>query len=242
MKNLNFLKKGLIAHRGIHNEKIPENSLKAFSLAVKNDLIIELDIHLTKDNKIVVFHDNNLKRMTNFNKEIKDCNYSEIKDLNLKNTKEKIPTLEEVLNIIDGKVPVIIEIKYCKKIGAIEKVLVSYLDNYNGLFAVKSFNPLSIYWFKKNRPDYIRGLLVSNKYKNFKEFILYKMYFLNIVDPDFISCNYNLVNNKKIEKFKNKKLVMAWTINSKKNYDLYKNKFDNLICNNVEGINGKIKW
>ena len=97
--------KKIIAHRGVFNNKdIPENSLKSFREAVKLNYDVEFDIHLTKDNILVVFHDDNLKRMTGSDKNIQDCTYDEIKDLKLLNTNEHIPTLDEVLKVIDNKV------------------------------------------------------------------------------------------------------------------------------------------
>ena len=238
MKDLRFLKEYKIAHRGVHNDKVPENSLASFKKAIRENYAIEFDVHLLKDNTIVVFHDDDLKRMCNSNKKLKDLTLNEIKEYKLKESKEKIPTLKEVLSIINGKVPIIVELKSDRKVGLLENELVKELDNYNGLFAIKSFNPLIVNWFKKNRPDYIRGLLVPNKKNNIKLFVLNKMFLLNICKPDFLSCNYNMYDNKKVIKFKKEKPVLAWTINSQKNYDKYKNKFDNLICNNMEGL----KW
>lgn len=238
MKDLSFFKEYKIAHRGVHNNKIPENSLSAFKKAIRENYIIELDVHLLKDNNIIVFHDDDLKRMCNVNKKVKDLTLDEIEKYNLKNTKEKIPTLKEVLKLIDGKVPVIIELKDDLKYGALQKELIKQLDNYKGLFAVKSFNPFAVYWFKKHRKNYIRGLLVLGNYKNLPEYIIYKMYLLKLCNPDFLSCNYNLYNNKKVLKFKQKKPVLAWTINTQNSYNKYVDKFDNLICNNTEGL----KW
>ena len=100
----------LFAHRGVHNNiDIPENSIKAFKQALKNNLNIELDIQLTKDNVLVVFHDSNLKRMTNIDKDLNELTYNKIKKLKLLNTNQTIPTLKEVLNIINGKVILDIE-------------------------------------------------------------------------------------------------------------------------------------
>ena len=110
----------LIAHRGIHdNIDIPENTLQAFKKAIKNNISIELDVQLTKDNVLVVFHDDNLKRMTGINKNIKDITYYELKDIKLLNTNDTIPTFSEALNIINGKVLLDIEIKDTKKIKII---------------------------------------------------------------------------------------------------------------------------
>lgn len=233
--NLEFLKENLIAHRGLHNNiDIPENSLKAFSLAIKNNYIIELDVHLLKDNTVIVFHDDNLKRMTGIDKKIIDFTYDGLKNINLLNTNYKIPKLDEVLKLVNGKVPIIIELKYDRKVGVLERQLVKLLDNYNGLFCIKSFNPFIVRWFKKNRKNYIRGLLVPYKTNNLKELILKKMYLKKICSPHFLSCNYKLYNDKKVMKYRKKIPVLFWTIKNKSNYLKYKNKCDNLICENID--------
>ena len=141
MKDLSFLQNRIIAHRGVNdNDKVVENTLESFSNAVKLGYAIEFDIHLLKDNEIVVYHDDNLKRLTGINKDLKDLTYDDIKDIKLLNTNQTIPKLSEVLKLINGKVPIIIELKYDRKVGLLEKELVKYLDNYKGKFAVKSFN------------------------------------------------------------------------------------------------------
>lgn len=233
MKDLSFLKNNLIAHRGLHSNEIPENSLKAFELAIKNNYIIELDIHLLKDNNIVVFHDDNLKRMCNIDKKIKDCTYEELQKYNLKNTKYKIPLFSDVLKLINGKVPLIVEFKYDVKVGKLEKEAVKLLDNYQGLFCVKSFNPMSVNWFKKHRNNYIRGLLVDNKWGTIGEIISSSMILKGLCKPDFLSCKYVLSNNKKVIKYSKKHPVLCWTIRNKTNYLKYKDKFYNLICENI---------
>ena len=239
MKDVNFLKNNLIAHRGLHSKNIPENSIKAFENAIKNNYIIELDIHLLKDNTVVVFHDDNTLRMTGINKILKNSTYDDVKDLKLANTDQKIPTLKETLQTINNQVPVIIELKYDQKTGLLEQELVKLLDNYNGVFCIKSFSPLIIRWFKKNRPNYIRGLLINYKKKNFFDKISLNKFIFWICKPDFISCSYKLYNNKKIKKYMKKKPVLAWTIKNDKNFLLYKDKFYNLIIDNDEFIDKK---
>ena len=235
--NLDFLTSNLIAHRGVHNNiDIPENSIEAFKKAIKNNYIIELDVHLIKDNTIVVFHDDNLKRMTNIDKNIKDLDYLELKKLKLLNTKYNIPTLDEVLKLVDGKVPLIIELKYDRKVGLLENELVKLLDNYKGLFCIKSFNPFIVRWFMKHRKNYIRGLLIPYKYNNLKEYIIRKMYLINICKPHFLSCNYKLYNDKKVLKYHKKIPVLFWTIKNNTNYLKYKNKCDNVICENIDSF------
>src|SRR5699024_367154 len=99
------------AHRGLHDKNVPENSMKAFKLAFKRDYGIELDIHLTKDEIPVVFHDHDLKRMCNIDKKIKELTYEELQVFRLKNSNEKIPKLVHVLDSVNGKVPLIVELK-----------------------------------------------------------------------------------------------------------------------------------
>ena len=233
MKKIDFLCSGLIAHRGLHNEKYPENSIGAFKRAIRKNYIIELDVHLLKDGTVVVFHDDNLYRMCGKRKEIKNYTYTELRKLNLLKTNYIIPTLESVLKLVDGRVPIIVELKYDLKAGLLEEKVSNLLDNYKGEFCVKSFSPLSILWFRKNRPDYIRGLLISNKTRTIKEKLMHSFIPFLICKPDFISCNYLLYNNKKIKKYMKKHPVIAWTIRTDKIYKKYKNKFSNLIVEKI---------
>ncbi len=137
------------AHRGLHHGKdIPENSLTAFYLAIKNNYPIELDVHLTKDKKLVVFHDDNLFRVTGKNADIRDSMYDDIKDLKLYDSDETIPLFSEVLKLVDGKVPLLIEIKQQKQKG-IEKAVLDELKNYSGEFAIQSFDPFVLFKIKK---------------------------------------------------------------------------------------------
>ena len=159
--------------------------------------------------------------------------------IKLLNTNSYIPKLVDVLELIDGKVPIIVETKYDQKIGLLEKELVKILDNYKGEFCVKSFSPLSIRWFKKNRPNYIRGLLISAKNKTFLEKLMHTRLITLFTRPDFISCNYRLYKNKNILRHKKKRPVLAWTIKNDKNYNKYKDKFDSLIVDGLINEKGK---
>ena len=240
-KDLSFLKENIIAHRGMHNIKkgVPENSIKAFKEAIKNNYLIELDVHLLKDNTIVVFHDDNLKRMTGIDKKIKDTTYEEVKKLKLQNTICTIPTLEETLKIVNGKVPLIIELKTDRKTGLLEKELVKVLKDYKGKYAVKSFNPKTVYWFKKNYPSIIRGQLATGKKSNknkIKNYMLKSMVLNKITKPDFISYDIKSVPNKILNKYKNKKIILTWTIKNKKDLEKAKKYCDNYICENIDEI------
>lgn len=198
-----------IAHRGMFdNIKIPENSLSSFKKALKYNYSIELDIQLTKDNILVVFHDSNLKRMTGINKLIEDTNYNELKELKLLNTNEHIPTLDEVLNLVNNKVLLDIEIKDTKKIKEITNILKNKLSNYNN-YVLKSFNPRIVRSLKKNINAEV-GYLIDSKHK-----ILSSIFIIKYSKADFLSISKKLLNTKKFQKLKNKYQLLIWTIKDK---------------------------
>ena len=121
-----------IAHRGLHSELVPENSLTAFRLAVEKCLSIELDVRLTKDCRIVVFHDNDLMRMCGIEGKVFDYTYEQLSAFKLKNSDEKIPLLSEVLKTVDGKVPLLIELKGGAPFGELESRVDHMMKKYKG--------------------------------------------------------------------------------------------------------------
>ena len=157
------------AHRGLYtrDQKIPENSLAAFAAAADAGYGIELDIQLTRDKKVVVFHDESLERACRTRGIIKNLTYRQLQRYSLFDTGEKIPLFEDVLNLIDGRVPLIIELKtqgrgnslLCRKAMAI-------LSGYKGPFCVESFDPRIVHWFRRHAPQILRGQLacVSSSY------------------------------------------------------------------------------
>ncbi|MBQ0065921.1 MAG: glycerophosphodiester phosphodiesterase [Firmicutes bacterium] len=153
-----------IAHRGFFNnkEEYPENSLPAFQRAVDAGFGIELDVQMSKDGKLVVFHDGTLKRMCKDERMLIDLTYDELQQFYLKRSSQKIPLFEDVLKVIDGKVPLIVEIKYeGDSIKTVEKT-VEMMKDYPGLYVMESFDPKVVHWLRKNRPDIIRGQLAED--------------------------------------------------------------------------------
>lgn len=227
-----FEKNKIISHRGIHdNKKIYENTLEAFKSAIDKNYIIELDIHLTKDKKIVVFHDENLKRLTGLNRIVEKSTYDEINKQNMMH----IPLLEEVLELVNTQVPFLIEIKQPNRVGELETKLMNILKDYSGEYAIQSFNPKVLLWFKKHHSNVLRGQL-SCQYTNkklpiYKKFILKNMLLNVLTKPHFISYKYNELSPKKITKYRNKNIILlGWTITTQKDYDNYIQYYDNLIC------------
>ena len=227
-----FNKSYIIAHRGIYdNQKVYENTLEAFSLAIKQKLIIELDIRLTKDHQIVVFHDQNTKRLTKQNKIIEENTYQELNQQNILH----IPLLQEVLTLVKGKVPLLIELKPTTNNEQLAIALMKLLTKYPGEYAIQSFNPKILYWFKKNYPNVLRGQLAKQYNKDnlssLKKFILSNMLLNIITKPNFISYKYNQLSPTKIAKYKKKNIrVIGWTITNEREFKHYQKYYDNLIC------------
>lgn len=219
MKNIEFLKSNLIAHRGLHCKNTPENTIKSFIKAMDKGYIIELDIHILNDNTIVIYHDFNLKRLTGVNKIIETLSYAHLSKIKIEK-KYSIPTLKQVMHIVNGKVPLLIEVKDLNNNSKFEEELVKILDEYNGEFAIQSMNPFVVDWFYKYRKNYIIGLVALNN-------LNYKLFKKCIKKIDFISIN------KKELPFKNKKIIIGWTIKTNKELEKYKPLADNLICENI---------
>ena len=230
MKDIKMLYNSIIVHRGIYdNQKTFENSLNSFEKSLEYNFNIELDIHLLKDNTIVVFHDDNLKRMIGINKQINTYTYDELNKFFLNNAKYKVPTLQEVLKLVDGKVLLDIEIKndYNYKQTCIE--LVKILDQYKGKFILKSFYPKYINWFYKNKPNYIRGILINNKiYKKYKNIII--PFIKTYCNPNFYAVQDIIIKEKKIQNLRKKNIpVLVWTIKDTKIIDEIKEYTDGII-------------
>lgn len=161
------------AHRGLYSRdgSVPENSIAAFSAAVEAGYGIELDIQLSKDNEVVVFHDDGLKRVCGKEGLVLDYDLSELKEMRLLDTDERIPTFKEVLEVVDGKVPLIVEFKGGKRNKILCEKAMSYLREYDkahggtgkgsSLFCVESFDARIVFWFRRNAPDLYRGQLAN---------------------------------------------------------------------------------
>ncbi len=158
------------AHRGLHasSQGIPENSLKAFQHAVDAGYGAELDVHLSKDGRLVVMHDENLLRMAKTDKNICDCTAAELESLRLEDTDEPIPYLEEVLPLFAGKTPLMIELKTCgNNYIALTRRVCNLLKRYPKLqFCIESFDPRTLLWLRKKHPEIVRGQLSCNLLKD----------------------------------------------------------------------------
>lgn len=229
----------LFAHRGLFtsDQRIPENSMKAFQEAVQHGYGIELDIQRTKDNKIVVFHDHTLTRMCGIDLPVCELTYKELQKFTLMNSKEQIPLFQDVLAFVNGQVPLLVEIKLPTVKTLTCRLADELLQNYSGKYCIESFNPLALRWYKKNHKEIIRGQLSANLTKPVAEggyflSFLVKYLLLNFLGkPDFISYCYKDQHNISflLQKYIYKTPVFAWTVRSSLVFKKQKNYFDSII-------------
>ena len=184
----------LYAHRGLHGNGVPENSLAAFELACKAGYGIEFDVHITADGELSVFHDDTLARMCGVEGKTEDKTLEQLRALKLAGTEEHIPSLREVLDLIDGRVPLVIEIKGTKISDTrVCELTAQMLDTYKGVFCIESFNPIYVRWWKKHRKSTVRGQLSSDMKKgnpnmsNVVNFFLTNLLLSFLARPDFIA-------------------------------------------------------
>ncbi len=185
------------AHRGLHDGntgETPENSLAAFELACKAGHGIELDVQLSKDGVVMVFHDYTLIRMTGVDKKLCELEASELGLLHLAGTEQTIPTFAEVLALVDGRVPILVELKGENFDTALCPKVAEMLSQYKGDYCIESFNPLLIKEMKKHLPESYRGLLYTNACRDKKKAtvinVAVSLMLLNfLAKPDFIAFN-----------------------------------------------------
>ncbi len=154
-----WIKDYAYAHRGLHGEDCPENTLPAFLKAVEYGYGIELDVRLSKDGQVVVIHDAGTGRVAGVKRLVCDCTADELANMRLLGSEYTIPTLNEVLSGVAGRTPLLIEIKNEGAAGELEEKTYELMSAYEGRYAVQSFSPLSMSWFRKNAPHVERGQL-----------------------------------------------------------------------------------
>lgn len=231
-----WLVKTPIAHRGLHNDEIPENSLLSFENAIKNNYAIEIDLRITSDGEVVVFHDDKLGRMTGTSGYVNKTTLEDLKKLRLNGTGEQIPTFKETLDLVNGRTPLLIEIKNMNKVG-IEKKVWELLAGYEGEYAVQSFNPYTLEWFKEHAPKVKRGQL-SSCFKNteigfLKRVALKRLWLNKISDPNFIAYNIDDLPNRWVRKYRDLPLL-AWCVRTIEQKEKALRFADNIIFENID--------
>ncbi len=229
------------AHRGLHRRGVPENSLAAFERAVVHGYGIELDVQLSRDGEVMVFHDYTLERMTGREGRLCDFCADELSSMRLADTDETIPQLRDVLGLVNGRVPLLIELKGESADVSLCEPLSRLLGEYDGAFCIESFNPILLGEMAKCMPQVYRGILYTNLCRDKKKYSLLNIALTGMVTniiarPDFIAYN---------EKYRGSMLLWlithlyrpnkyCWTVKSKADYDIAKRNEEFVIFENFK--------
>ncbi len=233
-----LFKKVYFAHRGLHDNAgdAPENSMAAFRKAVEAGLGMELDVQVTKDGVPVIFHDFKLDRICGAEGKIKDYTYEELQAYTLCQSKERIPKFTDLLAMVDGQVPLIIEIKAETANVSFCAVIDDLLRAYGGAYCIESFNPMVLWWFRRHHNGVVRGQLSSNfrkdgDYRNVLYFVMAHLLLNFLTKPDFIAYNHKFGREpgRRICRHIYRRPSAAWTIQSQKDLEQLKDEYDVFI-------------
>lgn len=195
---LHMLRQWRYAHRGLHRNGVPENSMAAFRNALEHGYGLELDVHLLADGNLAVIHDASLKRTAGVGVNIETLTTKQLSDYRLEDTEEGIPTFGQVLDLVNGRAPMIVELK-SENVNFAELSLAAckMLEGYQGVYCIESFDPRCIRWLRKNCPEIIRGQLAHNSLRERQSPVPYVLRFImtNLLSnfwnrPDFIAYRY----------------------------------------------------
>lgn len=196
-----FRRQPLYAHRGLFGGDVPENSMAAFEKAAAAGYGIELDVHVTADGVCVVHHDDSLKRMCGVDKSIEKSNYDEIKDVTLPDG-SKLPLFTDVLALVGGRVPLIVELKCEKTDVRVAEESAKILAEYGGEYCMESFDPIVVRRYKKLCPHIMCGQLAGRTYakgdkfsRRLTKFAAENLLFNVISRPDFVAYEYRHRHN-----------------------------------------------
>lgn len=176
------------AHRGLHDDESPENSLSSLKKAVEAGYAIEMDVRASKDG-LVIHHDEYLIRSAGLEEEVDTLTSEELSKIKVFSSQETIPSLEEALEVINGRVPLLLEIKSEMNHSQNARRVQEVMDDYRGAYLIESFHPLVLYWYRKNKPQVLRGQLSGPELEQgpLLDIALKNMLFNFISRPDFIA-------------------------------------------------------
>lgn len=196
------------AHRGLHGSNIPENSLAAFQAALDAGAGIECDVRLSADGVPVVFHDPDLKRLVGIEGSLASLNAEELSAMRLAGTREAIPTVTELLDLIDERVPILIELKTFRGNAArLARAVGDSLAYYGGPVGVMSFDPRVGRWFATNLPYRMRGLVIRGDWSAARRKLA-----MTVADPKFVAVDRAAVHRSWVAQTRRRMPVYSWTI------------------------------
>lgn len=221
MGRCEFLNHSIITHRGIYNNiTIYENSIESIMYSIKNNLSVSIEIRMTKDKEIIVFNDEEMKRLIKLKDNVNTITKDELNYI----SQYYVPTLKEILKMINNKVPIILNIKEDNKI--FRNKLINILNTYNGNIALHSTNVEAIKYYKKK--DYIVGLIIDENVNN--------AYLEKDIDVDFLTIKYNLIDKVKANMLKMKYYIIGYTLDKREDVEYYIKMYNNLIIDNIEEV------
>ena len=234
---MTWIKNDFIAHRGLHtlDKTVPENTLLAFQKAMDRGYAIEFDINVMKDGTVVCFHDPDFKRLCGVDKALSELNFEDVKSFRILQSNEYIPSLKEVLEFIDGKVPLLIELKPLGDNNLLCQQFMEVMKVYKGVWAMHSFHPMTIFWFKKNHPEVVRGQVTEffrddPKMKKLTKFLMKTMALNIFTKPDFINYGVKDMPNKYLDRqIKKGMTVIGYASQSQEQFDMVKKYYHNSV-------------
>ncbi|MVT27559.1 glycerophosphodiester phosphodiesterase family protein [Nesterenkonia alkaliphila] len=223
-----------ITHRGLHGSGVPENSMAAFQASIEAGLPIELDVQLSADDQLVVHHDDHLQRLCGRQELVRQLSLQELTALTITGTDQQPLSFAQTLEFVDGRVPLLVEIKTgeCRNLRA--QAAAAALRDYRGECAVQSFDPLIVGWFAKNAPHVLRGQL-SGSFAEKKDMswatkkLLQNLGLNGISKPDFVAYEYRAINQARARLISQRWPLLLWTITAQQDMERAYALADNVI-------------
>ncbi|MCF0122285.1 MAG: hypothetical protein HUJ74_03650 [Lachnospiraceae bacterium] len=244
--DMSEMKRYDFANRGYYNirKKIPENSLVAFNVAVEHGYGIVMDVRMSRDGVPVIFRDHQMCRMCGIDGTVEESDWEKLKECCLSRTQETIPCLSDGLKLVDGKVPVLLNLNVdLDNYGLLCARVCEVLDAYKGVFAIESSDYRVVKWLKNNRPKIIRGQMIERHIKHrgidmtqIHDVVRYNLLTNFLTSPDFISCNiadrtmFSLMLCRLLYKVQ----MINWTVNNMHDYELVKTDDSIVIFEDIE--------
>ena len=212
-----WLRDWTYAHRGLHGEGVPENSLAAFQRAAERGLGIECDIQRSRDGCAMLVHDWELERLTGVHGPLADHTAEELAQMAFLDSEHKLARLDDLLPVIDGAVPILVEIKsrrgYDVKRSC--RAVAKALEGYGGPHAVMSFDPRVCVWFAEHSPRTVRGLVMREDEIGMTQKAWQRHMALWVARPEFIAYHVAALPNPMVSALRQRGFpVVTWTVDS----------------------------